>query len=204
LYGISFERFEGKVIYKNGLPQRSNTVELLGNANPDYLIYVCNSIKINKKIAISMNLEFSKGGSYYSPFYSDGTSAGTLSNTADRENGIIGDGVKWDEATDTYVTNDVNVSAQKYYMRMYQIQEYSMMDATFLKLKELSVSYPFILKQKVKIICSLFGQNLYTWSANKDYNNSNLIYYNNLFYRGVNNYNLPETYVLGLKIQVHI
>ena len=204
LYGISFERFEGKVIYKNGLPQRSNTVELLGNANPDYIIYVSNSIKINKKIAISMNLEFSKGGSYYSPFYSDGTSAGTLANTADRENGIIGDGVKWDEATDTYVTNDINVSAQKYYMRMYQIHEYSIMDATFLKLKELSVSYPFILKQKVKIICSLFGQNLYTWSANKDYNNNNLIYYNNLFYRGVNNYNLPETYVLGLKIQVHV
>lgn len=204
LYGISFERFEGKVIYKNGLPQRSNTVELLGNANPDYIIYVSNSIKINKKIAISMNLEFSKGGSYYSPFYSDGTSAGTLANTADRENGLIGDGVKWDEATDTYVTNDINVSAQKYYMRMYQIHEYSIMDATFLKLKELSVSYPFILKQKVKIICSLFGQNLYTWSANKDYNNNNLIYYNNLFYRGVNNYNLPETYVLGLKIQVHV
>lgn len=204
LLGQTFERFEGKVIYSNGFPQSLNSDELLGNANPDYIVYVCNSIKINKKIAISMNFEFSKGGLYYSPFYRDGTFAGTLANTEDRHSGIVGDGVKWDESKGTYVTNDINVSAEHYFGTMYHIREYSMMDATYFKLKELSVSYPFVLKQKVKIISSLFGQNLYTWSANKDYNNSNLVFANNLFYRGVNNYNLPETYVLGLKVQIHI
>jgi len=203
IFGRKFKRFEGQVIFKNGLPEMTEHEELLGNVNPDYLIYISNSITI-KKLTILLDFEFSKGGEYYSPFYSTGTFAGNLANTADRENGIVGDGVKWDDLNGNFVTNNVNVSAQDYFMNLYNIDEYSIMDATFLKLKEINISYHFILKQKVKMVCSIFGQNLFTWSGNKDYNNGNLLYSENMYYRGINNYNLPETYILGIKFQLHI
>ena len=203
LFGRKFKRREGQLVFKNGLPEYTNMKELLGNVNPDYMIYSNNSLTF-KKLTISLSLEYSKGGVCYSPFYKFGTLAGTLANTADREAGVVGDGVKWDDAGGTYVKNDINVSAEDYYEGISGIEENSIMDATYLKLKEINVSYSFMLKQKLNMTCSIFGQNIYTWSRSKDYNNSNLFKYNNIYHRGINNYNLPETYVLGMKIQLHI
>jgi len=203
LYGSKYKRHDGQIIYKNGLPQTSNQNELLGNVNPDYMIFIHNSLSIYKFL-VSVNLEYSKGGVYYSSFYSSGTYAGTLANTANRENGVVGKGVKWDEPTDTFIQNDVNVLAQKYYQHLYSIDEYSIMDATYVKLKEINIAYPFTLKQKLRMTCSIFGQNLFTWSGGKDYQNGNLFYYNNMYFKGLNSFNLPETYGLGMKIQLHI
>jgi hypothetical protein len=203
LYGSKYKRHDGQVIYKNGLPQTSNRSELLGNVNPDYMIFITNSLSVYKFL-VSVNIEYSKGGIYYSSFYSNGTVAGTLANTANREDGVVGEGVKWDEATDSYIQNDVNVLAQKYFVHLYRIDEYSIMDATYVKLKEINIAYSFTLKQNLRMTCSIFGQNLITWSGGKDYQNGNLFYYNNMYYKGLNSFNLPETYGLGMKIQLHI
>ncbi len=203
LFGRKFIRQEDHVVFDNGFPEYTNKNELLGNVNPDYIIYINNSLTF-KKLTISISLDYSKGGVYYSPFYKYGTVAGTLANTADREDGIVGDGMKWNDADGTYVKNDLNVSAQDYYGSIFRIDEYSIMDATYLKLKEINVAYSFMLKQKLNMTCSIFGQNIFTWSRNKDYNNSNLFHENGIYYRGINNFNLPETYLIGMKIQLHI
>lgn len=203
LYGFKFITVDGKILFNNGLPLSTVKTGLLGNVNPDYIIYCFNSLSFNK-LNIAFNLEFSKGGVYYSQFYHAGTTSGNLSNTDNRENGIVGYGVRLDESGNYYIPNDVNVSTQDYFKRIRSIQEYFVMDATYLKLKEITISYPFTIRQKLNLTCSLFAQNLLTFSKNKDYNNGGLIYYNNKYYRGYNAYSLPETYQLGVKIQLQI
>ncbi|MDO9257385.1 MAG: TonB-dependent receptor plug domain-containing protein [Bacteroidales bacterium] len=203
LYGSKFERYNGQVIYNEGIPQYSSNQQLLGNTNPDFLIFLNNSIQI-KKFVITLGIEYSKGGISYSDFYRDATYAGTLSKTSDRTGGVVGVGVKWDDAGSKYVENDVLVPAEQFYISTYDIAEYSIMDATYLKLKEINIAYSFKLRQKINMTCSIFGQNIFTWSKCKDYNNGNLYFNNNMFYRGINNFNLPETSVLGMKVGVHI
>jgi TonB-dependent SusC/RagA subfamily outer membrane receptor len=203
LYGSKFERYNGHVIYKDGLPQFISNLQLLGNVDPDYLLFLNNSVQI-KKFVITLGLEFSKGGISYSNFYRDATYAGNLSNTIDRTSGVVGVGVKWDNAFSKYVENDVLIPAEQFYISTYDIAEYSIMDATYLKLKEINIAYRFILRQKINMTCSIFGQNILTWSKCKDYNNGNLYFANNMFYRGMNNFNLPETFVFGMKVGVHI
>ncbi len=204
LYGYKLDRYEGQVIHLNGYPQRGSGDQVLGNANPDYIILFNNSI-VFQRFTFTMGIEYSKGGVGFSNFMNMATVCGTLSNTADRENGIVGEGVKWDVTSGSYVKNDVNISVQDYYSKTYTtLQESYIMDATYLKLREINIAYSFKIRQKLNLTYSIFGYNIFTWSKSKDYNNGNLYFANNMFYRGLNNYNLPETYELGMKIQVHI
>ena len=204
LYGYKLDRYEGQVIHLNGYPQRGSGDQVLGNANPDYIILFNNSI-VFQRFTFTMGIEYSKGGVGFSNFMNMATVCGTLSNTADRENGIVGEGVKWDVTSGSYVKNDVNISVQDYYSStLITLQESYIMDATYLKLREINIAYSFKIRQKLNLTYSIFGYNIFTWSKSKDYNNGNLYFDNNMFYRGLNNYNLPETYELGMKIQVHI
>ena len=57
---------------------------------------------------------------------------------------------------------------------------------------------------KFNLSCTLFGQNIYTWAKNFDYNQSNIQYNNNRFYRGINDFSLPNTRTFGLKLQLKI
>lgn len=202
LYGTGFKRFSGQIIYKNGLPEIAED-DFLGNTNPDFIIYQNNTFRINK-LTVYVSIGYNKGGIYYSSFYANGTLAGTLSNSTDRENGIIGEGLMWDEVSGSYIPNNVEVSAQGYFSKLGRITEYSVMDATYLKLQEISVSYPFRIRNVLNLSCDLFGQNLLTLSKNKDYNNSTLYFHNNIYYRVMNYFNLPDKYTLGFKIQMHI
>ncbi|MCK4663632.1 MAG: TonB-dependent receptor plug domain-containing protein [Bacteroidales bacterium] len=203
LYGTKYKRYENQIVFENGLPVKSDERELLGNVNPDYILFFRNYFNI-KKFTISLLLDYQFGGIYYSAFYSDGTVAGTLKHTEKRESGIIGTGVKWDETISNYIPNDIVVDAQEYHQAAYHIDESSIMDATSLTINELNITYQILVFQKYQMILSLFGKNLYTWSKNKDYNQSNLYYDENKFYRGMNNQNLPYTRTFGLKLQLKI
>jgi hypothetical protein len=191
------------VIYEDGIPLYNSDIQLLGNSNPDYMLFFNNSVQI-KKFVITLGIDYSKGGISYSEFYRNATCAGTLANTKDRTSGIVGVGVKWDNASSKYIENDVLVPAEQYYTNIYNIAEYSIMDATYLKLKEINIAYRFKLRQKINMTCSIFGQNILTWSKCNDYNNGNLYFSNNMFYRGINSFNLPETFVFGMKVGVRI
>jgi hypothetical protein len=203
LYGSKYERYEGKIIFVNGIPKMSSETQLLGNVNPDYVMFLNNSVAF-RQFEFGLGFEFSKGGIIYSSFYSNATVAGNMQQTANRETEIIGDGVKWDETRSFYVKNDVSIPAEEYYVATYDFSEYSLMDATFLKLKQLNVAYRFTIAQKVKMKSSIFCQDIFLFSKCKDYNNNALYHSGDTFYRGINEYNLPETYIIGLKVQFEI
>ena len=204
LYGSQFLRYEDQIIYENGLPVADPEYDILGDVNPDYIMYFSNYLNVYK-FKISFLLNYSHGGAYYSPFFRFSTMAGSSYHTINRESGIVGQGVMWDETSNSYVPNDVVVEAEDYYYQMaHDADEYSIMDATSLSIDEISISYDFRIMDKFNLSCTLFGQNIYTWAKNFDYNQSNIQFNNNQFYRGINDFSLPNTRTFGLKLQLKI
>ena len=128
-------------------------------------------------------------GTNYSA-YSSGLHKNTLpGRTKETPNGIvIGKGVMWDEATQTYVPNTVGVEASTYYGKITEnnIAEEFVYDASFIKLREISLGYnvPQSFLSKLKVIkgmnVSLVARNLWTILKHTDnidpesaYNTSN-------------------------------
>ncbi|MCB4799239.1 SusC/RagA family TonB-linked outer membrane protein [Neotamlana laminarinivorans] len=145
IYGSAFERSEdGAIIYENGLPQISATNKVLGNINPDWT----GGLGINmsyKNVRLTTLFDVKKGGDIYSQTNVWGKYAGVLEETlVGRETGIVGDGVMSD-GNGGYVDNNVVVSAQNYYKSAYSqnISESSVYDASFVKWRELSLTYTF-------------------------------------------------------------
>lgn len=94
----------------------------------------------------------------------------------DAKGSIVGAGVRWDEATNAYVKNDVAVSAQEYWQGIVNnnIGEEFIYDASFIKLRELSLGYEFpqSVLNKLKVVkglnISLVGRNLWTIMKHTD------------------------------------
>ena len=143
IYGPGFARDDsGNIIYSNGLPTRDATSKVLGNINPDWT----GGLGINmsyKNLRLSTLFDVKKGGDIYSQTNSWGKLAGILEETQQgRETGIIGQGVM-DDGTGNYVPNTVVTNAQSFYSTSYSqnIAESSVYDASFVKWRELSLSY---------------------------------------------------------------
>ncbi|HAF30543.1 MAG TPA: hypothetical protein DCG75_15985 [Bacteroidales bacterium] len=203
LYGSQFLKDEDQIVFSNGLPRQDNNYAVLGDVNPDYIMYFSNNLNIYK-FKISLLLNYSKGGVYYSPFFWMSTTAGSSYHTVDRNRGVVGQGVMWDETSNSYVPNNILVNAKDYYNYMADVDEYAIMDATSLSIDEISISYDFRFMEKFNLTCTLFGTNIYTWAKNHDYNQSNIQFNYNQFYRGINDFSLPSTRTYGLKLKLNI
>jgi hypothetical protein len=164
LWGLPFVRNDaGKIVVgADGIPLTTNVGKNLGNVTPDWVGGLRNSFRY-KGLYFSFLLDMRKGGDFFSctawHAYATGAYENTVQNNV-RETGMIVDGVKEDGSV-----NDIRVSAQDYYggSWMWNNHEYSMLDGTFLKLREAVLGYdinvskiPWI--QKLNI--SVYGRNL--------------------------------------------
>ena len=143
IYGPGFLRNDdGDIIYENGLPQRDATVKNLGNINADWQ----GGLGLNasyKNFSLSTLFDVKKGGEIYSQTNSWGKYAGVLEETLQgRETGVVGTGVMSD-GNGGYVPNDVVVTASQFYKTTYSqnIAESSVYDASFIKWRELALTY---------------------------------------------------------------
>ncbi|MCB0446446.1 MAG: TonB-dependent receptor, partial [Gelidibacter sp.] len=144
LYGPDFVRDpSGNIIYENGLPKLDvANVKVLGNINPDWT----GGLGLNmsyKNIRLSTLFDVKKGGDIYSQTNSWGKYAGVLAETVQgRETGIIGEGVMSD-GNGGYVPNNVVTTANAYFHTAYSqnVASSSVYDASFVKWRELSLSY---------------------------------------------------------------
>ncbi|PWK28159.1 TonB-linked SusC/RagA family outer membrane protein [Arcicella aurantiaca] len=145
-----------KVVDESGLYVQ-NPAQYLGSVLPDFTGGWVNQVTY-KDFTLSANVEFSKGGKYFSLSDSWGTYSGLLEKTAgmnDKGNPIrdaVADGggvhvvgvTKEGKAVDTYV------DAQTYYhqFRNRNIAEEFVHDLDFIKLREVSIGYKIPLKGK--------------------------------------------------------
>jgi len=147
------------MINPNGTPMTTNQQEILGNVTPDWIGGIQNTLKY-KQFTFRSLIDFRMGGDFFSTTYWHSLPTGAFVNTVQdnvRAEGIIVDGVQGDGSI-----NDIRLSAQNYYNGawVWNNHEYSIIDGSFIKLRELSIGYQFNLPKLKNLSLSVFGRNL--------------------------------------------
>jgi TonB-linked SusC/RagA family outer membrane protein len=148
LYGYDYLRDpDGNIIHRNGVPVQGE-LKILGDIQPDWIGGITNQFSY-KGFDLSVLVDYHKGGDIYNMTNAWGRYAGALDETLiGREGGIVGVGVKEvvdGEGNITYVDNDVVVTAEEYNHAAFvnSIGAGSVFDASYIKLREISIGYTF-------------------------------------------------------------
>jgi len=164
-----------RVIDKDGVYMKTSQLMPLGSVLPNFMFGFQNNFQY-KNFNLGVLIDGRVGGKFFSQTYKVGMYAGILDKTAAngiRETGVVLDGVKGDvafNADGTYTVtntsaNTTNVSAQDWARNEYNgPTAFSIFDATFVKLREVTFGYTIPLKntKTVKNIgVSVYGRNLW-------------------------------------------
>lgn len=168
IYGNSYVRNDaGEIIYENGLPLTGNRRKV-GNYNPDWILGLGTNFNY-KGFNISAQFDIREGGDIYSYTNAIGRESGILANTLSWRDGIIGDGVVSD-GSGGFVPNTQQVTAEDWaYAVPRSNAEANIFDASFVKLRQLSLGYSFShpVLEKLRLeglSISLVGSNLFLWT----------------------------------------
>lgn len=172
LWGLPFVRDDaGKtVVNANGIPLTTNEAVKLGNVTPDWTGGISNTFRY-KRASLSVLVDAQIGGDMFSTTawhsYPTGSYENTVKNNV-RETGLVVDGV-FEDGT----PNNVRVSAQDYFNGswMWNNHEYSILDASYVKLREMTIGYNFDVSKisaLSKLNISLVGRNLAILYRSKD------------------------------------
>lgn len=177
IYGYRHARVEdesssyyGRKLYtEGGAPVPTTEPEYLGNANPDWQLGVGNRLRY-KGLSLDFSFDMRFGGKIYSGISQTMYSGGHTQETVKiREEGIVGDGVvlqsdgSYKENTQALQGVDIFTTWKTPYT---DISENFLYDGTYIKLRDLSLSYTFPGKMLnfLKISSarvSLIGRNLW-------------------------------------------
>ena len=163
------------VVDAKGNPKQSTNLEYLGNYQPDFLATLGTEIMIGKHFSIRGLLDGRKGGLFYSGTKVSTEFNGTASTTIiyDRkpfvlENSVVEDGVDAN-GNIKYKANEVETNAYAY-LKAQPASSY-LLDASYLKLRELAVSYSFSTKNLgvfKGLTVGIFAKNLKYWVAKEN------------------------------------
>ncbi|NJN27832.1 MAG: SusC/RagA family TonB-linked outer membrane protein [Cyclobacteriaceae bacterium] len=206
IFGIGYQRDDNgnKVYDSQGFPVRTSEQVLLGNANYRTLLGFNNTFNW-KDFSFNFLIDAKFGADIFSESNAIAVANGTHKMTLEgRENGIVGVGV-----TESGEANTVSVPAEKinsYYNRISSIAEEFIYDASFVKLRELSISYqvPAVATKRIGIrnaSVSLVGRNLLTlYKATENIDpESNLVSGNA---QGIERFGYPSTINYGFVIKL--
>ena len=196
-----------KVVDANGFYEKSE-VKNLGSIIPDYNMGIRNTFTY-KGVALSALIDIQKGGKFFSTSHMWGMYSGMLEETAAngvRENGVVADGVMWDEGTKSYVKNTTEVSAYDYYKAYYNgVDSQNVFDADYIKLREVTLSYTFPKKWAgpfANVTVSAFGRNLATWGLDKKGFDPEMASYGSGNIQGIEGGSLPSTRTYGMNLKL--
>ena len=164
----------GDIIHEdNGLPMIADEREILGNFSPDWFGGLTSTFNY-KNLSLSFLIDTKQGGEILSTTSSFGYLFGRHINSLEgRDNPdfmIIGDGVGGDGSS----RNTTPVRVDDYYERISSISEENVFDASYIKLRQMTLSYTFDKKllQKTSFIngltISLVGRNLFFFKNGLD------------------------------------
>jgi len=215
IQGATYEYLNGeRVVKENGLWQVSSTTSnIIGNINPDWIGGVSNTFRY-KDLSLSFLIDVRKGGDLFSLDMYYGSAAGLYPRTVGLNElgnpvrdavadggGIILPGVTADGSpNDKRVTITSNNS-------FYEPQSEFVYDASYVKLRELSLSYSLPEKLTPKyfkaIDLSLIGRNLWIIHKNVPYADPE----ENLSSGNIQGYqsgSYPTTRTIGLNVNIKI
>lgn len=233
LYGIGFARVQntdptgqyydasgkyvGQMVFgTNGRPIRTSNRIKLGNYNPDFLMGIGNSFSF-KGIRMSFLFDIRSGGELYSETQTVGREGGIIIETLEGRangydltvdgNGVIGQGVV--QNTDgSFSPNSKKVTAREWHSAWTGgrgIAEGVMYDASFVKLRELQLSYTVPDKVFGKIpvrglTISLVGRNLFLWDKVPHIDPETMSYTGGTALPGIEYMSLPTTRSYGINL----
>ncbi len=197
----------GPIVHdSNGLPLRTGDLCVLGNGTPDMLGGIANTVRF-KNITLSALVDMRFGGDIFTVTNSSGYSNGLHKNTLQgrAEGFIVGEGV--DENGNT---NTVQADPQDYWGRIGgQIGEEFVYDASFVKLRELQVSYRLpnrlFARTPIKLATvSLVGRNLWLIHSNVDNIDPESNFRGDQNGIGLEHSGVPQTRSIGFNINVRL
>ncbi len=179
IYTSQYKRdAQGRMIIKaNGLPQVASTVGQSGNPNAKFTAGFSNSFSY-KNLKLSFLLDLKYGGDLLSRTIGDLRINGVAKETAEYDrfssDGKVSTPYLFDGVYEDGKQNTTYVSAQDYWglSGKYSAWEGYVLDASFLKLREVSLVYTFNKEmiQRTKFISrleiSIYGRNLWTYAPN--------------------------------------
>jgi len=178
IYGVSYLRNDAGqiVVDADGFPQAGEE-KVIGTVSPDFTLGFNTSLQLYKA-RLSAVIDWKQGGQMYS-----GTSGlldyyGRSQRSADLRSSesFIFPLAAVKEVTDasgnvTYEKNDIEIAgsdAQSYYTTLNDISESMIFDNSFVKLREIALSYPVYAKSGLNVNLSVFARNILLWSEFKD------------------------------------
>jgi len=217
LWGTGYQKNENGdfIIGDDGRLIVDNTLIKLGNYNPDFMLGWSNQLNF-KDIGFSFVLDWRQGGELVSRTQALAGVAGQLLETEFRpDEGLVYEGVNNIGTIENpqYVPNTTAIPAESYYRQFYDRnhEENNVYNASYLKLRELSISYNFdnrrlsnsFLKSIENINIALVGRNLFAISEIPHFDPEQFAVQGNNFIRGVEDMSYPTTRSIGLKLGVN-
>jgi hypothetical protein len=169
--GYKYERdANGNILVDGGFPLRENSLSVLGNIQPDWIGGWANQFSYGNWSLHSL-LDIKRGGDLYSVTQMFGEYAGVLEST------VKGREVDWDnpgylvEGIDvaTGQANTTRITSEEYFHGLFAYTENYVYDASFVKLRELRLSYNLPTSWANRLMgaraatIALTGRNLYMW-----------------------------------------
>lgn len=161
IYGNAFKRDEnGNLLLLGGLPQATTDSQDLGNCSPDFNVGI-NLGGRYKRVSLSTTWDWQKGGKMY-----HGTNlvmnyfGATKESIPYHEGTMVVEGI--DEATGQ--PNTIEVSKQDYYMSYYDVTEAGIYDTSFLKLRDVTLTYQLPKVAGMDISVYGFARNILVWA----------------------------------------
>lgn len=219
-------KYTGQIVYnEKGAPLATPNTIKLGNYNPDWLAGWYNIFSW-KDFSLYVLLDIRKGGKIYSHTQTIGREAGSIIETLEGRtngydtglpgNGVVGEGVVALKDAEGKVTgfapNTIKLPAQEWHIAITanrRIQEPMMYDASFIKLREIKLSYS-LPKRLPKshplhaVTLSLVGRNLFLWTKVPHIDPETASTAGGTIIPGIDSLALPSVRSYGLNVSVKL
>lgn len=180
IYGSSFLRNEAGqiVVDEKGMPQAGDN-RVIGTVSPDFRLGF-NTTLTFYKFRLSAVLDWKQGGQMYCGTANTLNFYGVTRKSVDyrqRESFLFEKNAVKVTARDAagnataYAPNDIQISGDKafhYFDAMSSISEAGVYNSSFLKLREIALSYPVFDKSFLNVTMNVFARNLLLWNEMKN------------------------------------
>ena len=213
IYGTGLLEVNGKTVYDaKGFPVRDPKLRNLGNYNPDFILGWGNDLSY-KNFDLNFLWDWHKGGVFLSRTFSLGSTSGILRSTLPgRETGIVGDGIVnvGTAIAPKYEANTTAISAADYYGQYYNRanEATNIFDASYLKLRQVSLSYSFPKSISRKIFAeamklSFIMNNVLLFTKNPNVDPELNAIQGRKYVNGVEDMSLPSSRSMGLNLNIN-
>lgn len=200
IYGVGYKRDANgnRLVDENGLPI-AGEAQVIGKVSPDFIMGFNTTLRL-WDCTISAVLDWKQGGQMYSRTSGLADYYGVSKRTENREGTIIFDGYKEDGTK-----NDIGITGanaqQNYYSILNNIDESSIYDNSFIKLREVAVSYPVFKSNWMQVTLNVFARNILIWAQVPDLD-PEASQGNNNMSGAFEDYSMPQTASYGFGVNV--